>query len=567
MAYDGNLSNGIGDGSITGKSDIGIYSYGGAGPHAVSSINTTPGASGGCTLSSCRVDGISNPNFYYDADGNMLCVTTKSECTDGLAARTYSWTSFDMAETIVNGSTTTGFGYTPEHQRGAMGAASGTLYYFSNPATGVFEELAQDGVTWHTYLAPDGHIAAEVFSSSRTISQVYYFAADHLGSTVSLTDTSGAQDEYDSYDAWGLRRQPSGADQPTGCPAIHPVSRTLRGFTGEEEMDNLCLVNLNARLYDPALGRMLSTDPVIGQPQNGQAYNRYSYVVNNPASLTDPTGNCLCYFDVTMQSQFRCVDGCGQAITGQSADEDPQNAGAASAGADELGGGAYGVYAGADNSDGSGSGGFMQYSNADWAQYGPSEAGSGTESFSGDVETVVVTGQLQQGAGLNFGGPSYLDGPVGSWGTGGDILEHLFEGQKMSVAALIWAEKTKDASVALDVYSLMESSTYGVIALNQFAQAGFDIANGAPAGSTLTGAVLNSSAIVGGGYLSGLAGGALFIFIFGEAAEPFGGGVFALGGAYAVEKSLPSNQTVGTAYFNSLDSYYEAEAFGMGPPY
>jgi hypothetical protein len=242
MGYDENLSGGIGDGNITTKSDIGGYAYGqpgAGGPHAVTSINTS--ASGGCTLSTCKVDGVSSPNFFYDNDGNMLCVTTKTQC-DQFAARTYSWTSFDMAETIVQGAGTTTFGYTPEHRRGDLATAAGTIYYFGNPATGVFEELAQDGVTWHSYLAPYGHIVAELFSSSHAISQVYYFAADHLGSTVSLTDTSGAQDEYDSYDAWGYRRSPSGADQPTGCPAMHPTSHSLRGFTGQEEMDSLCLI-------------------------------------------------------------------------------------------------------------------------------------------------------------------------------------------------------------------------------------------------------------------------------------------------------------------------------------
>ena len=38
----------------------------------------------GCTLSSCKYDGISNPNFLYDADGNIRCVTTKTAC-DGYA--------------------------------------------------------------------------------------------------------------------------------------------------------------------------------------------------------------------------------------------------------------------------------------------------------------------------------------------------------------------------------------------------------------------------------------------------------------------------------------------------
>lgn len=43
-------------------------------------------------------------------------------------------------------------------------------------------------------------------------------------------------------------------------------------------------------IYDPGIGRFLSPDPIIGDPFDGQAFNRYSYARNNPLSYTDPTG-------------------------------------------------------------------------------------------------------------------------------------------------------------------------------------------------------------------------------------------------------------------------------------
>jgi RHS repeat-associated protein len=49
-------------------------------------------------------------------------------------------------------------------------------------------------------------------------------------------------------------------------------------------------VHMNGRIYDPLLGRMLSADPHIQSPTNLQNYNRYSYVTNNPLSMTDPSG-------------------------------------------------------------------------------------------------------------------------------------------------------------------------------------------------------------------------------------------------------------------------------------
>ena len=50
------------------------------------------------------------------------------------------------------------------------------------------------------------------------------------------------------------------------------------------------LINMNGRMYDPLVGRMLSPDIVIQNPEYSQSYNRYSYCFNNPLRFTDPSG-------------------------------------------------------------------------------------------------------------------------------------------------------------------------------------------------------------------------------------------------------------------------------------
>jgi hypothetical protein len=47
---------------------------------------------------------------------------------------------------------------------------------------------------------------------------------------------------------------------------------------------------MGGRIYDPTLGRFLQADPHVQAPRNSQNYNRYSYVLNNPMSYTDPSG-------------------------------------------------------------------------------------------------------------------------------------------------------------------------------------------------------------------------------------------------------------------------------------
>jgi hypothetical protein len=47
---------------------------------------------------------------------------------------------------------------------------------------------------------------------------------------------------------------------------------------------------MNARLYDPVVGRFLSPDPYVQDATNSQNFNRYSYALNNPLKYVDLTG-------------------------------------------------------------------------------------------------------------------------------------------------------------------------------------------------------------------------------------------------------------------------------------
>src|SRR5690606_25793483 len=67
-------------------------------------------------------------------------------------------------------------------------------------------------------------------------------------------------------------------------------SVTNRGYTGHEQVDSMGLIHMNGRVYDPVIGRFLSADPFVQDATNSQSLNRYSYVMNNPLSMTDPSG-------------------------------------------------------------------------------------------------------------------------------------------------------------------------------------------------------------------------------------------------------------------------------------
>ncbi|MEY4904946.1 MAG: hypothetical protein RLZZ292_2761 [Bacteroidota bacterium] len=50
------------------------------------------------------------------------------------------------------------------------------------------------------------------------------------------------------------------------------------------------LINMNGRLYDPTMGRMLSVDNIYHDGAGSQGYNGYTYAFNNPLRFTDPDG-------------------------------------------------------------------------------------------------------------------------------------------------------------------------------------------------------------------------------------------------------------------------------------
>jgi RHS repeat-associated protein len=71
-----------------------------------------------------------------------------------------------------------------------------------------------------------------------------------------------------------------------------PTSFTDRGFTEHEHVKTAGdgIIHMNGRVYEANLGRLTSADPNVFAPAASQAFNRYGYVLNNPLSLTDPTG-------------------------------------------------------------------------------------------------------------------------------------------------------------------------------------------------------------------------------------------------------------------------------------
>ena len=101
---------------------------------------------------------------------------------------------------------------------------------------------------------------------------------DYLGSILAVSDKDGYKVQEAYFDAWGNRQ--TGGD----------INYLDRGYTGHEHFEDIGIIHMNGRLYDPLLRRFLNADGNIQDPNNTQNYNKYGYVLNNPLMYNDPSG-------------------------------------------------------------------------------------------------------------------------------------------------------------------------------------------------------------------------------------------------------------------------------------
>ncbi len=250
-------------GNILTKSDAGAYKYTITGkPYATSSITS---------------------------NGSPLPTTTQQ----------VSYTSFSRPKQITEGAYVADLVYEDNAQRAMMvmknnGSTMYTRYYFAN---GQYEKTIQ-GSTVKTILYLDGspYNATVALETNAGVSRLLYISRDHIGSITHITNASKVlQAEY-SYDAWGRMRNP--VTLAVYAPGTEPGLLLNRGYTGHEHLKEFGLINMNARLYDALVGRMISPDNYVQDPLDPRNYNRYAYAMNNPLSYIDPDGNIVWFVPV-----------------------------------------------------------------------------------------------------------------------------------------------------------------------------------------------------------------------------------------------------------------------------
>ncbi len=218
---------------------------------------------------------VGNRSFLYDTRGNITATgnltftydrsdqpTAMNGTANGIGSisSTYKYDgNLKRVKSVVNGATI----YNVYDQSGALvhvdivdgsnSAHDKTVDYVKGPM-GTLARISDGGA--FTYLHPD-----------------------HLGSAQSGTNSSGNV-------AWRERYTPFGESLVDDS-----ANDNLAGYTGHIKDKASGLNYMQARYYDPTIGRFLSVDPKTFQDTGHTGmFNRYSYTYNNPVGLVDPDG-------------------------------------------------------------------------------------------------------------------------------------------------------------------------------------------------------------------------------------------------------------------------------------
>ena len=148
-----------------------------------------------------------------------------------------------------------------------------------------YERVNNAGAVEHRHYVRSSERVVAVVTKSSAVTKTQYLHTDHAGSVDVVSTSTGALDERRSYDPFGARRNPDWGKPPGAL-----TNGTALGFTGHLGDEELGLVFMRGRVYDPKLGRFLTPDPFVTRVLSGQNWNRYAYVENNPLNYTDPSG-------------------------------------------------------------------------------------------------------------------------------------------------------------------------------------------------------------------------------------------------------------------------------------
>jgi RHS repeat-associated protein len=228
--------------------------------------------------------------YTYDNDGQQT----------GEGTRTFTYDLAGELTQVADGSTILA-SFTYDGNGNRLSKTSDVTTAYSWDENQALPQLATE--TQGSGVVRSYHYGVDLISMTSGGSS-YYYQHDALGSTAALTKDTGAIEWVYTYDPYGVARNATKVDSTA------PINQVQ--FTGELIDGETSLYDLRARTYEPAVGRLLTTDPISGSPSSPST-SAYAYVADRPLVATDPSGE---------MAQTDCASQSSAAIT---ADELPIN--------------------------------------------------------------------------------------------------------------------------------------------------------------------------------------------------------------------------------------------------
>ena len=214
-------------------------------------------------LSAVSVGGTVTDTYTYNAAGALSTHNGK----------TYSYDAWDRLSGYTDGTAS----YTYKYDTDGLRTQKNDTQYVVDIHNNVIAEANESGsVTAETVW---GHRPL----ARKTGDDWYYYRYNAHGDVIGLTDESGTVVNSYAYSPWGeIRTQTESVTNPIK-------------YAGEYYDDELDMLYLRARYYDPQIGRFISLDAERGSIQNPMDMNRYVYCKNNPIKYVDPSGKNWIY--------------------------------------------------------------------------------------------------------------------------------------------------------------------------------------------------------------------------------------------------------------------------------
>ncbi|WP_158708944.1 putative adhesin [Streptomyces sp. NRRL S-920] len=217
--------------------------------------------------------GATTTSYGYDADGNQ----TK----DG--ANTYAYDPLGRIKSATIGTSAYTFKYDADGNRTAANKNNALIrtsrWDINNPLPQIATDTNGSGALLSDYhFDPDG--------TARSMDRPdgsFYFTQDRKSSVSTVFDAKGTDNYRYTYDAWGTS---------AGKATITGGQSSIYGYTGQYKDQYLSgRLLLRDRSYDSDQRRFTSRDPMPAALDNPNK-SSYNYADNDPANLSDPSGNC-----------------------------------------------------------------------------------------------------------------------------------------------------------------------------------------------------------------------------------------------------------------------------------